>query len=177
MEKEYFKLTEPNGEVYMQLRYYSPMSDDKCYEAVIIIKNKFGDVKEIVESYNKNDFNYFQNHFSTISADEFIVFQETYILGSVGARKNIYDTYYNQWKDYFLAKKQALANIKSTPNPFNYDYYYRLATEWVTTGVNARRDGLRQLEDSVKTHANVTQSDIYREAKHTATMDYVAERL
>ena len=179
MTNRYFKSIEPQGNVYMQLRYYSPNgTTDNCYEAIIILISPTGVVKQIVDSYNKTDFDFFQRNYQPSSAEEFIDVQEKHVLGgSMGTRKKLYDTYYEQWKDFYKAKKVSLENVRGSSTTNNWNYYDRLADQWVINGVNEKREGLTKIEKAVQQQANISNSDIYREARQNATLDYVAERI
>lgn len=177
MEKYYFKSFEQQGDIFLQLRYYSPYESDKCYEAVIILISPTGQVRQFIDNFNESDLKSFQQNLQQSTEIEFNAIQEQKTLGGTGRRNEVYDTYYNQWKDYFLAKKRSLETVRSSTTTNNWNYYDRLENEWVLNGINEKRENLKKLEESVKQQNNISLSDIYKEARHNATLDYVASRI
>lgn len=177
MTKYYFKSIEQQGDIYFQLRYHTAYQSDKCYEAIIILVSPTGQIKQFVDNYNEDNFKFIQKNFQPSNSTEFNSIQETKILGGAGKRQEVYSIYYNQWKEYFLAKKKSLEAVRSSSTTNNWNYYDRLESEWKKNGIYIKRKFLQKFEYNVRQQNNISLSDIYREARHQATLDYTANRI
>ena len=178
MDAKYFKSVETSGNVYVQLRYFSSSTGKNNYHALIILISSSGHPQEFVEIYSKSDLDFFMKYYLPSNQDEFHEIQDTMILGGkAGSRKQIYDLYYNHWKDFHLLKQKAISNVNAAMSQTNtFDFYDRLASEYNALGVNNKRDAVLSVEKSVELQPCFSLMDIYREARHNATLDYTTNR-
>ena len=176
MKKHYFKTSDEQGIIYLQLRYISSRDNDECYEALIIKKNIRGNVNQFTDNYSQKDFIKLQNVFETLKEEDFNKLQEQEFLQVEGGRTYLYDLYYKEWEDYFKAKKKSLEAVNDLQTEYNWYYYEALESQWDDNNVNIKRENLKKLEESVKNKNNVSLYDIYQEARQTATNDYLRKK-
>lgn len=173
IKKYHFKKQTEEGDIFLQLRYYTPFGNDNCYEGLILRfgANTFG---QSIEYFSEKDFNDFSNRYSTINVSEFESIQEHKVFGG-SKRQAIFKEYFDQWKDYYLLKKKSVENTRNSKPADDWIYGERIENEYRRNGVYEARQALKniatQLED------NPSLLDVFREAKHQATNDYVRNRI
>ncbi len=169
--KYYFKTVIAEGEIYLQLKYYSPYdNNNNCYEGLFLLIDPNNNIRQFTENYNEVDFNRFRETFQYSDKGEFEKTQESKIFKCT--RQSLYDKFYNDWKQYFLLRKKSVDTVRNSNPKNNWEYYTRLESEYLTNGVYVQKDTLIKMDDGIRQQNNPSLSDVFKEARHIATLDY-----
>jgi hypothetical protein len=175
MENKYLYNIFPEGEIYIQLRYFSPdPSTGECYEALVLRLNSDGSYNQQLEIYGQEIIAELRQW--RACTEEKFDFALAKIIGP-GTKKEWYEKYYGQWKDYFTARKDAVRATRLKNPPNNWHYYQILAQEYVNHHVQPKEDSLRLTAQGIEKASNPSLTDIFQRARQQATMDYVQERI
>ena len=172
IKKYHFKVQTTEGSIYLQLRYYTPFGNENCYEGLILRIGANNNTSQSIDHFSEKNFNYFREKYSASSVSEFEAIQEQKIFGG-SKRQAIYEEYYDQWKKYYLLKKKSVENVRNTNPPDDWVYGERMENEYVMNGVYEARQVLQNC--AAQLEGNPSLRDVFREARHQATNDYVRD--
>lgn len=176
MNPIYFKTSLPQGEIYIQARYFSPYKQNICYELLVLRTNALNQAFQRFEECSKEGLDVLDSQYSRSSQSEFEVFQERHFLGGIGNRKKLFDQYYNVWKEYYVAKQKAVEAVRKSNPPNNYYYYERLEEQANSHNVYGLRKKVADLMEKIRTEDSPVKSEIFREARSLATHHYVTNK-
>ncbi|MCW3072757.1 MAG: hypothetical protein JWO44_2647 [Bacteroidetes bacterium] len=169
--KYFFKFTGPDGNVYIQIRSSSSYN----YDTIIITLDRIGKVNQRNEIISESDFRDFQDNWSFIDENEFYGIQNKYLL-QPRSREDYYQEYYKLWRDFYFVKLEGLRAVRKL-KVMGWNFYQKLEERERNDNIYEKRKRLKEIEVGVESLENISIFDIYAEAKHQATMEYISENM